>query len=148
MLQQATGDLPLGDYDRRVLTWVSSWSTGTVAALASLLTRSGSTPPGRVVAGQVCTAAPPPAPPPPSTRPRRCRRPTKESARDHVPAVLLLGFIVVVCLKTKSAQIGSVVLGVLFGLSLATTALGPPILTALTNMSTAVVQGLSSVGGA
>ena len=53
MLQQATGELPLGDYDRRVLTWVSSWSTGTVAALASLLTRTGTTAPGRVVVGQV-----------------------------------------------------------------------------------------------
>lgn len=64
------------------------------------------------------------------------------------PLFLLLGFIVVICLKTKSAQLGSVVLGCLFGLSMASTALGPPILTALTNMSTAVVQGLSSVGGA
>jgi hypothetical protein len=41
-----------------------------------------------------------------------------------------------------------VVLGCLFGLSMASTAFGPPILAALTSMCTAVVQGLSSVGAA
>lgn len=64
------------------------------------------------------------------------------------PLFLLLGFVVVICLKTKSAQIGSVVLGCLFGLSMASTALGPPILAALTSMCAAVVLGLSSIGGA
>ena len=64
------------------------------------------------------------------------------------PLFLLLAGITAVLLKTRSVQLGAVVLGVLLGLSLASTTIGPPILAAVTGMSTAVVSGLSSVGGA
>lgn len=64
------------------------------------------------------------------------------------PLFLLLALLAVILLKTKAVKGGALVLGVLLGLSLASTSFGPPILAALTSMCTAVVQGLSSVGGA
>ena len=152
MLQQATGELPLGDYDRRVLTWVSSWSTGRGRRpSASLLTRTSTTGarPRRRRPGR-------PHEHDQHDRPHRARRQAGGAGNDPrrspivitFPLFLLLAGITAVLLKTRSVQLGAVVLGVLLGLSLASTTIGPPILAAVTGMSTAVVSGLSSVGGA
>lgn len=63
------------------------------------------------------------------------------------PLFLLFAFIAAVLLVTDSVTIGGVLLGCLLGLSLAATSIGPPILAALTGVSTSVVQGLTSIGG-
>ena len=66
----------------------------------------------------------------------------------NAPLFLVLVFIIVVCIKGKAASAGSVALGTLLGLTLAGTAVGPPILHGLTSASSALVSGLtSSLGG-
>lgn len=63
------------------------------------------------------------------------------------PLFVILLVITLVCLKGKVAKAGSVTLGVLLGLTLASTALGQPVLQALTAASTGLVNSLASLGG-
>ena len=64
------------------------------------------------------------------------------------PLFVLVLYVTVVCVKAKAAGGGSVALGVLLGLSLASTSLGAPIQQALTSMSSALIAAVSSLGGA
>ena len=62
--------------------------------------------------------------------------------------LLFAGFVAAVLVKTSTVKGGALVLGVLVGLSLASTAVGPPILSAMTSATTTAVHTISSaVGG-
>ena len=52
--------------------------------------------------------------------------------------------VTVVCVYGKVAKTGSVILGALLGLTLATTAFGAPLLEALTAVSTGLTDAISS----
>ena len=63
------------------------------------------------------------------------------------PLFVVVLLVTALLLKTKSANGGSVTLGLLLGLTLASTPWGPPVLSAVTAMSSGLMQGLSSIGG-
>lgn len=63
------------------------------------------------------------------------------------PLFVVLLLITVVCVKGKVAKGGSVVLGVLLGLTLASTALGTPILDGLTAASNGIVSSITKASG-
>lgn len=62
----------------------------------------------------------------------------------NVPLFLVILFAVAMCIKGKAASAGSVALGALLGLTLAGTAVGPPILHGMTSAATSLVSGLSA----
>lgn len=64
------------------------------------------------------------------------------------PLVIILAIATFLAVKYGSAKPGSMVLGVLFGLSLASTTIGPPMLGALQDGMTSVVSSVSAVAGA
>ena len=63
------------------------------------------------------------------------------------PLFLLFAFVAAVLVKTGAVKGGALVLGVLVGLSLATTAVGPPILSAMTSATTTAVHTISGAVG-
>lgn len=63
------------------------------------------------------------------------------------PLFVVLLLLTGLCIKGKIAQTGSVILGVLLGLTLAATTIGPPILSGLTAASTGLFDALTSLGG-
>ena len=63
------------------------------------------------------------------------------------PLFLLFAFVAAVLVKTGAVKGGAIVLGVLVGLSLASTAVGPPILSAMTSATTTAVHTISGVVG-
>jgi hypothetical protein len=63
------------------------------------------------------------------------------------PLFLLLAFVAYICLKTKAVAVGGVVLGVLLGLTLASTGLGGPIINGLQTGTSAAVAAMTSVLG-
>ena len=63
------------------------------------------------------------------------------------PLFLLFAFVAAVLVKTGAVKGGALVLGVLVGLSLATTSIGPPILSAMTSATTTAVHTISGVVG-
>lgn len=63
------------------------------------------------------------------------------------PLFVVLLFVTALCVKGKIAKAGSVILGVLLGLTLAATTIGPPILNGLTAASTGLVDAFTSLGG-
>ena len=65
-----------------------------------------------------------------------------------VPLFLFLAFIAAVLVKTKSIGGGALTLGIALGLTLASTAVGPPVLAAMNSGAASVVQTISAtVGG-
>jgi hypothetical protein len=63
------------------------------------------------------------------------------------PLFLLFAFVAIVLVKTGAVKGGALVLGVLVGLSLASTSAGPPILSAMTTATTTVVHTFSGAAG-
>ena len=63
------------------------------------------------------------------------------------PLFLLLAAVAALLLKTKAIKGGALVLGLLLGLSLASTTFGPPILNALTQASSALISALTVAAG-
>jgi hypothetical protein len=61
-----------------------------------------------------------------------------------IPLVLILGALAIGLIKWGKQKISGVVVGVLFGLALASTAVGPPILHTVTAASRTVVAAVSS----
>ena len=49
MLSSSVHGLDLGDYDRRILSWMSTWDCTTVATVASLISRANTGPADAVV---------------------------------------------------------------------------------------------------
>lgn len=60
-----------------------------------------------------------------------------------VPLVLLLGLLAFGLVRWGKQKVSGVVVGMLFGLALASTAVGPPILSGLNSLSNSVVGGFS-----
>ncbi|HEY8717738.1 hypothetical protein [Pengzhenrongella sp.] len=66
-----------------------------------------------------------------------------------LPLFLILLVVAYISVRHGKARPGGMVLGVLLGLAMATTAIGPPLLAGLTTLSTTAIQAISSaVGGA
>lgn len=63
----------------------------------------------------------------------------------NAPLFVFLLIITVICLKTRAARTGSVTLGLLLGFTLASTSLGAPILSALTAVSTGLIDALGAL---
>lgn len=63
------------------------------------------------------------------------------------PLFVVVLLLTAVCIGGKLAEVGSVFLGVLLGLTLASTSIGAPILQALTAASSGLVDALSSLAG-
>ena len=61
-----------------------------------------------------------------------------------LPFVVVLGLLAFGLVKWGKQKVSGVVVGMLFGLALATTAVGPPILHAVTAASKTVVAAISS----
>ena len=61
-----------------------------------------------------------------------------------LPLVVLLGLLAFGLVKWGKQKVSGVLVGILFGLALATTAVGPPILNAVSAASRAIVAGISS----
>lgn len=64
-----------------------------------------------------------------------------------IPLVVLLGLLAFGLVKWGKQKMSGVVVGVLFGLALASTAVGPPILDGLSSVSSSVVRAVSSTVG-
>lgn len=64
-----------------------------------------------------------------------------------IPLVLLLGFLAFGLVRWGKQKPSGVVVGVLFGLALASTAVGPPILGGFTAFSAAIFGALGSAVG-
>lgn len=64
-----------------------------------------------------------------------------------IPLVVLLGLLAFGLVKWGKQKMSGVVVGVLFGLALASTAVGPPILDGLNSVSSSVVRAVSSTVG-
>lgn len=64
-----------------------------------------------------------------------------------IPLVLLLGFLAFGLIRWGNQKVSGVVVGVLFGLALASTAVGPPILGGFTSFSAAIFRALGSAVG-
>lgn len=61
------------------------------------------------------------------------------------PLFVILLVITFVCVKTKSAKLGSVILGILLGLTLASTMVGAPIVRGLTEASSFAIGAITSL---
>ena len=61
-----------------------------------------------------------------------------------LPLVVVLGLLAFGLVKWGKQKVSGVVVGMLFGLALATTAVGPPILSAVVSASKTVVAAISS----
>ena len=61
-----------------------------------------------------------------------------------IPLVLSLGFLAFGLVKWGKQKVSGVVVGVLFGLALATTAAGPPLLSGVTTVSASIFRALGS----
>ena len=61
-----------------------------------------------------------------------------------VPLVVLLGLLAFGLVKWGKQKVSGVLVGILFGLALATTSVGPPILNAVSTASKTVVSAISS----
>jgi hypothetical protein len=61
-----------------------------------------------------------------------------------IPLVLLLGFLAYGLVRWGNQKASGVVVGVLFGLALAATPIGPPILSGLNTLSSAMGSAISS----
>lgn len=66
----------------------------------------------------------------------------------NAPLFVVILLIVILTLKTRAARGGSVFLGLVLGLTLASTSFGAPIISAVTDMSQGLVDALSSMGKA
>jgi hypothetical protein len=64
-----------------------------------------------------------------------------------LPLCLFLLGAVYVAVRHGNSSVGGLVLGVLLGLVMASTAVGPPLLTGLTTLSTMVIRAISSAVG-
>lgn len=64
----------------------------------------------------------------------------------NVPLFALLLITTVICLKTKAAKGGSVALGLLLGLTMASTTLGAPVLEAVTAASSGLIDAIGAIG--
>ncbi len=64
-----------------------------------------------------------------------------------IPLVLILGLLAFGLVKWGKQKVSGVVVGVLFGLALASTSVGPPILHGLTAFSKSVVSAVSAAAG-
>lgn len=60
-----------------------------------------------------------------------------------IPLVVLLGILAFGLIRWGKQKVSGIVVGVLFGLALASTVVGPPILRAVTIASTTVVQAVT-----
>jgi hypothetical protein len=60
-----------------------------------------------------------------------------------IPLVILLGFLAFGLVRWGKQKVSGMVVGVLFGLALASTAIGPPILSGLNTMSSALVSAIT-----
>ncbi|HET9873913.1 MAG TPA: hypothetical protein VFP89_15115 [Propionibacteriaceae bacterium] len=67
-----------------------------------------------------------------------------EDAMVTLPLVVVLGFTAFALVKWGKQKVSGLVVGVLFGLVLASTAVGPPIVNGLTTVSSAMVKAISS----
>lgn len=63
------------------------------------------------------------------------------------PLFVLVAFVAYICLKTKAVAAGGLVLGVLLGLTLASTGLGGPIIDGLQTGTRAAVTAMTSALG-
>ena len=61
-----------------------------------------------------------------------------------IPLVLLLGLLAFGLVRWGNQKASGVVVGVLFGLALASTSIGPPIVHGLTSFSSSMVKAISS----
>ena len=61
-----------------------------------------------------------------------------------IPLVLLLGILAFGLVKWGKQKVSGVIVGVLFGIALASTAVGPPILDGLNTLSNSIVRAFSS----
>lgn len=61
-----------------------------------------------------------------------------------IPLVILLGFLAFGLVRWGKQKVSGVVVGALFGLALASTAVGPPILPGLNSLSSSLVNTISS----
>ena len=61
-----------------------------------------------------------------------------------LPVVVLLGLLAFGLVKWGKQKVSGVLVGIVFGLALATTAVGPPILNAVSDVSESVVAAISS----
>ncbi len=64
-----------------------------------------------------------------------------------IPLVVILAIAAVFMVKYAKHKVGGIVVGVLLGLSLASTSVGPPILSGLTSLSRTVVDAVSGAMG-
>lgn len=64
-----------------------------------------------------------------------------------IPLVILLGFVAFGLIRWGNQRASGVVIGALFGLALASTAAGPPILSGFTAFSAAIFGALGSAVG-
>lgn len=64
-----------------------------------------------------------------------------------IPLVVVLGLLAFGLVKWGKQKVSGVLVGVLLGLALATTAVGPPILDAATSASKTVIAAISSAVG-
>ena len=65
----------------------------------------------------------------------------------NIPLVVLLGVAAIVMVKFVGHKLSGVLVGVLFGLALASTPAGPPIINGVTSLSTTVVAAVSGALG-
>ncbi len=61
-----------------------------------------------------------------------------------IPLVVILGLLAFGLVKWGKQKVSGVLVGVLFGLALATTAVGPPILSAVSSASKTIVAAVTS----
>lgn len=64
------------------------------------------------------------------------------------PLFVIVLVLTLIALKTRAAKAGSTFLGLVLGLTLASTSFGAPIITAVTDISQGLVTALSSMGKA
>lgn len=62
-----------------------------------------------------------------------------------VPALLLLLLVAAICIKTSATHTGSLAFGGVIGLVLASTAIGPPLLDAITATCAATLHALGGL---
>lgn len=70
--------------------------------------------------------------------------PQKGTLVLSIPLVLLLGLLAFGLVRWGKQKVSGVIVGVLFGLALASTTVGPPILSGLNSLSNSVVRAFSS----
>lgn len=64
-----------------------------------------------------------------------------------IPLVILLGFLAFGLVRWGKQKVSGMVVGVLFGLALASTAAGPPVLRGVTAFSASIFRALGSAVG-